>query len=84
MAKQAKNKQKGATAKKPRRPDPVVTEIVRNGVIAVTEEMKTNLMRTAYNTIIYEGARFHYRVVYAGRRMHLDRDRAADVHPRHG
>src|ERR1700730_4164324 len=34
--------------------DPVVTEIVRNGVIAVTEEMKTNLMRTAYNIIIYE------------------------------
>ena len=32
--------------------DPVVTEIVRNGVIAVTEEMKTNLMRTAYIIII--------------------------------
>ena len=58
MAKQAKNKQKGATAKKSRRPDPVVTEIVRNGVIAVTEEMKTNLMRTAYNTIIYEALDF--------------------------
>ena len=29
--------------------DPVVTEIVRNGLIAVTEEMKINLMRTAYN-----------------------------------
>ena len=26
---------------------PVVTEIVRNGFIAATEEMKTNLMRTA-------------------------------------
>jgi N-methylhydantoinase B len=38
--------------------DPVVTEIVRNGVIAVTEEMKTNLMRTAYNLIIYEGLDF--------------------------
>jgi N-methylhydantoinase B len=32
--------------------DPVVSEIVRNAVIAVTEEMKTNLMRTAYNIII--------------------------------
>ena len=32
--------------------DPILTEIVRNGVIAVTEEMKTNLMRTAYNMII--------------------------------
>ena len=38
--------------------DPVVTELVRNGVIAVTEEMKTNLMRTAYNMIIYEALDF--------------------------
>src|SRR3984957_8272916 len=38
--------------------DPVVTEIVRNGVIAVTEEMKTNLMRTAYNIILYEALDF--------------------------
>ena len=36
----------------------MVTEIVRNGVIAVTEEMKTNLMRTAYNMIIYEALDF--------------------------
>jgi N-methylhydantoinase B len=38
--------------------DPVLTEIVRNGVMAVTEEMKTNLMRTAYNMIIYEALDF--------------------------
>jgi N-methylhydantoinase B len=38
--------------------DPVVSELVRNGVIAVTEEMKTNLMRTAYNVIIYEALDF--------------------------
>ncbi|MEE2996163.1 MAG: hydantoinase B/oxoprolinase family protein [Pseudomonadota bacterium] len=38
--------------------DPVVTEIVRNGVIAITEEMKSNLMRTAYNMIIYEALDF--------------------------
>ena len=38
--------------------DPVVTEIIRNGVIAVTEEMKINLMRTAYNIIIYEALDF--------------------------
>jgi N-methylhydantoinase B len=38
--------------------DPVITEIVRNGVIAVTEEMKINLMRTAYNMIIYEALDF--------------------------
>src|SRR5258708_9602080 len=42
----------------PRHIDPVATEIVRNGVIAVTEEMKTNLMRTAYNIIIYEALDF--------------------------
>src|SRR5215467_5412421 len=41
-----------------KRTDPVITEIVRNGVIAVTEEMKTNLMRTAYNIIIYEALDF--------------------------
>jgi N-methylhydantoinase B len=41
-----------------RRIDPVTTEIVRNGLIAVTEEMKTNLMRTAYNIIIYEALDF--------------------------
>src|SRR5436309_3978344 len=48
----------GKTRAKLRRIDPVVTEIVRNGVIAVTEEMKTNLMRTAYNIIIYEALDF--------------------------
>jgi N-methylhydantoinase B len=38
--------------------DPVLAEIVRNGVMAVTEEMKVNLMRTAYNMIIYEALDF--------------------------
>jgi len=38
--------------------DPVIVEIVRNGLIAVTEEMKTNLMRTAYTTIVYEALDF--------------------------
>ena len=42
----------------PRHADAVLTEIVRNGVLAVTEEMKTNLMRTAYNSIIYEALDF--------------------------
>lgn len=45
-------------AKKTRKVDPVIAEIVRNGVLAVTEEMKTNLMRTAYNMIIYEALDF--------------------------
>lgn len=38
--------------------DPIVTEIIRNGLLGVTEEMKTNLMRTAYNMIIYEALDF--------------------------
>jgi N-methylhydantoinase B len=42
----------------PIKSDPVITEIVRNGVIAITEEMKSNLMRTAYNMIIYEALDF--------------------------
>ena len=45
-------------AKQRHKADPILTEIVRNGVIAVTEEMKTNLMRTAYNMIIYEALDF--------------------------
>jgi len=47
-----------ATRDRRTKADPVLTEIVRNGVIAVTEEMKTNLMRTAYNMIIYEALDF--------------------------
>jgi N-methylhydantoinase B len=55
MEGEAKLREAGANR---READAVVTEIVRNGVIAVTEEMKTNLMRTAYNLIIYEGLDF--------------------------
>lgn len=40
------------------RQDAVTTEIVRNGMVATTEEMKSNLMRTAYNMIIYEALDF--------------------------
>jgi N-methylhydantoinase B len=57
MAKKSKTKIK-AGAKTTRKVDPVIVEIVRNGVLAVTEEMKTNLMRTAYNMIIYEALDF--------------------------
>ncbi len=49
---------KGGRKTRAPRIDPVVTEIVRNGILAVTEEMKTNLMRTAYNIIIYEALDF--------------------------
>ena len=45
-------------AKAQGRIDPVTVEVIRNGLIAVTEEMKTNLMRTAYNMIIYEALDF--------------------------
>ena len=55
---------KSASAVAPRRSrrrvkaDPVVTEIVRNSAVAITEEMKANLMRTAYSMIIYEAQDF--------------------------
>ncbi len=72
MARLASRKPKQKVAAKARKPagkkapalrrfskdDPVLTEIVRHGVLAVTSEMKTNLMRTAYNTIIYEALDF--------------------------
>ena len=54
----ARKRSASHTPRVTRKVDPVVTEIVRNGVIAVTEEMKTNLMRTAYNIIIYEALDF--------------------------
>jgi N-methylhydantoinase B len=54
LAKKSSVKKKSAR----RKVDPVTVEIVRNGVLAVTEEMKTNLMRTAYNMIIYEALDF--------------------------
>ena len=38
--------------------DPIITEIVRNGLVAITEEMKSNLLRTAYSMIIYEAQDF--------------------------
>jgi N-methylhydantoinase B len=38
--------------------DPMTAEIVRGALVAITDEMKTNLMRTAYNMIIYEALDF--------------------------
>lgn len=60
-ARTGRNFRAGSGRKAPARKgvaDAVLTEIVRNGVLAVTEEMKTNLMRTAYNMIIYEALDF--------------------------
>ena len=36
------------------RTDVITAEIIRHGLVAITDEMKTNLMRTAYNMVIYE------------------------------
>ncbi|MEU4650151.1 hydantoinase B/oxoprolinase family protein [Nocardia fluminea] len=38
--------------------DPISAEIIRAGFVSITDEMKTNLMRTAYNLIIYEAQDF--------------------------
>lgn len=43
---------------KPVAVDPITAEIIREGFVAITDEMKTNLMRTAYNLIIYEAQDF--------------------------
>ncbi len=43
---------------KARRADPVTVELVRNSLVAATEEMKSVLMRTSYNMIIYEALDF--------------------------
>lgn len=38
--------------------DPVTVEIVRNGIITVTDDMKTSLVRAAASTVIYEAQNF--------------------------
>ncbi|HWH80088.1 MAG TPA: hydantoinase B/oxoprolinase family protein, partial [Candidatus Binatus sp.] len=38
--------------------DAFSAEVIRSSVVAITDEMKTNLMRTAYNMIIYEAEDF--------------------------
>ncbi|WP_439031564.1 hydantoinase B/oxoprolinase family protein [Gordonia terrae] len=38
--------------------DPISAEIIRDAFVSITDEMKTNLMRTAYNLIIYEAQDF--------------------------
>jgi len=43
---------------KRRKADPVTVELVRNSLLAATEEMKSVLMRTSYNMIIYEALDF--------------------------
>lgn len=38
--------------------DPITGEIIRGALLSITDEMKTNLMRTAYNLVIYEAQDF--------------------------
>src|SRR5438046_10076074 len=38
--------------------DACTAEVIRSALVAITGEMKTNLMRTAYHTIIYEAEDF--------------------------
>src|SRR4026208_2518139 len=38
--------------------DAFTAEVIRSALVAITGEMKTNLMRTAYHTIIYEALDF--------------------------
>ncbi len=38
--------------------DAFTAEVIRSAIVAITGEMKTNLMRTAYHTIIYEAEDF--------------------------
>jgi len=38
--------------------DPITTEVIRNLFISAAEEMKFNLMRTAYNPVVFENCDF--------------------------
>ena len=49
---------KGGRAKKTTAADPISVELIRNSLVAATEEMKSVLMRTSYNMIIYEALDF--------------------------
>ena len=49
-----RKKRAGQRATRRKASDAVLVEIVRNGVVAITEEMKSNLMRTAYSMTIID------------------------------
>jgi N-methylhydantoinase B len=48
----------GRRRRPPAEVDAFTDEVIRAGLMAITSEMKTNLMRTAYNPIIYEAEDF--------------------------
>ena len=62
--------------------DPITAEIIRNALIAITDEMKTNMMRTAYNPIIYEAFDFTVGLFDAAGDTTSIGLGTADVHPR--
>ena len=62
--------------------DPITAEIIRNALIAITDEMKTNLMRTAYNPIIYEALDYTVGLFDANGDTVSIGLGPADVHPR--
>ena len=49
---------RGSRVKKMTSVDPISVELIRNSLVAATEEMKSVLMRTSYNMIIYEALDF--------------------------
>ena len=57
LRKPAATRVKAAPAKRVK-VDPIAVELVRNSLVAATEEMKSVLMRTSYNMIIYEALDF--------------------------
>jgi len=54
----AAKKSAGTKPARRNKADPVAVELVRNSLTAATEEMKSVLMRTSYNMIIYEALDF--------------------------
>src|SRR6266542_6293591 len=48
----------GNSERSEERVDAFTAEVIRSALVAITGEMKTNLMRTAYHTIIYEAEDF--------------------------
>ncbi len=49
--------------------DPITLEVIRNGLVSASDEMRVNLMRTAYNPIIYEVLDFSVGLFDASCRM---------------
>jgi hypothetical protein len=64
--------------------DPFTVEVIREAVVAITDEMKTTLIRTAYSEVIYEGEDFTVGPLRCPWQYHLLRSRPSDVDVRLG